>query len=485
VKVELSGIEKRFGAVLANDGVSLCVEEGEVLALLGENGAGKSTLMKVLYGALAPDAGEVRVDGEPRRFGSPRDARAAGIGMVFQQFSLVPTLTVAENLLLGAEGLPFFLSSARRLRKRALDVLHELAPGLSPDRLARDLSVGEKQLVELAKVLWQGARLLILDEPTSVLSRPEAETLWRRVRALKSSGCSVVLITHKLEDVSACADRAVVMRAGRVVGETADVRDRASLVSAMMGERKSASGRTERVLGEVRFEVSGVSAGRGKLEGLSFEVRSGEIFSIAGVTGNGQELLGRVLSGCTPPDTGTLLLSGRPLLGPFDPRVGYIPEQPRHHGLAAALSVQDNLTALALRSSPFWLERDSQKAHALPLLERFDVRPRDPTRRAGTLSGGNVQKLVAARELGVPRDLVVACFPTMGLDVAAAAALVNELEAQAAAGAAVVWIGEDLDLLLEHADRVAVLHQGRLRGPTPVPEVSKTELGFWMSGVAA
>ncbi len=485
MKVSLSRIDKRFGAVCANDGVSLEIAAGEVLALLGENGAGKSTLMKILYGALTPDGGEIHVDGKRVRFDSPRDARGRGIGMVFQQFSLVPTLTVAENLLLGAKGAPFFWSAARELRKRALESLHELAPGLSPDRLARDLSVGEKQLVELAKVLWQGAELVILDEPTSLLSRPEAELLWQRIRGLRSSGRSVVLITHKLEDVAACADRAVVMRAGRVVRETRGVQDRAALVAAMMGESAGGARRRTRAQGEVLLDVSHVSAQGGQLGDLNFDVRAGEIVGIAGVTGNGQELLGRLLAGCIAPETGSLRLAGEPLAGPSDPRIGYIPEQPRYNGIAAGLSVQVNLTALGLSRQRFWLGRGAGKEEASTLLERFDVRPRELDRPAETLSGGNLQKLVAARELGVPRKLVVACFPTMGLDVVASAALMSELEAQAESGAAVVWIGEDLDVLLEHADRVAVLHRGRLRGPTPVPQASKAELGFWMSGVAA
>ncbi len=221
--------------------------------------------------------------------------------MVFQQFSLVPTLTVEENLLLGAPGIPFFWSTAGESRRRAIESLHELAPGMSPERLVRDLSVGEKQLVELAKVLWQGAKLVILDEPTSVLSRPEAELLWRRVGALRSSGRSVVLITHRLDDVAACADRAVVMRAGRVVCETRDVQDRPALVAAMMGEQRGGARRRTRALGEVLLEVSHVSAQGGRLGDLNFDVRAGEIVGIAGVTGNGQELLGRRARGLRRP----------------------------------------------------------------------------------------------------------------------------------------------------------------------------------------
>jgi general nucleoside transport system ATP-binding protein len=484
VKLELRGISKRYGKTQACDGVSLTIAPGEVLALLGENGAGKSTLMKVLYGVETPDAGEILRDGAPVRIGSPSRALALGIGMVFQQFSLIPAFTVAESLSLGAPETPFFWPLASRASARALERLRELLPEVDPRQRVSELGVGERQLLELGKVLARGARILILDEPTSVLSAPDAARLWSRIRALAHSGHSVVLITHKLEDVEACADRVVVMRAGRVVHETRDVKERGALVRAML------SGEVPRVLvratrpGPPRLTVEGLSAERAgvRLGQLSFEVGSGEVLGIAGVTGNGQELLSRVLAGVEPALSGSVRVDGGALAAGA---VGYVPEQPLVNGCAGALSVLVNLRALDLTSLPFWTELAAARREANALMDRFDVRPRDLDRPAGTLSGGNVQKLVIARELSRDPKLVVACFPSMGLDVAAAAAVLSELTTAAERGAAVVWISEDLDALLAHADRIGVLYRGQLRGPVPREAASREQLGAWMTGAAA
>jgi general nucleoside transport system ATP-binding protein len=487
MNVELAGVSKRFGAVLANDGVDLSLRAGEVCALLGENGAGKSTLMKLLYGVLEPDSGVISIDGKPVRIDSPRVARAQGIGMLFQQFSLIDALSVSDNLLLGAHHVPFWLFGRTRARARAEQQLAALAPDIDPRRFVRDLSPGEKQLVELSKVLGAGARLVILDEPTSVLARPEAERLWQRLRELARAGHTVVLITHKLEDVAACADRAVVLRAGRVVLETREVSASDVLVSAMLGrELEPAPLRPARLEQAERLRVSDVSAASGdqRLERVSFSLARGEILGIAGVTGNGQELLGRVLAGVVAPREGSVSLDRQSLRGPADARVAYVPEQPMVYALAASLPLLVNLHALELRRLPWWLSLDAQRAPAERLLERFDVQPRELDRPAGTLSGGNAQKLVLARELSGEPALIVVCFPTMGLDAAASQRLLGELAAHAERGAAVVWIGEDLDALLGHADRVAVLYRGALRGPIPTRGADRQALGLWMAGAA-
>ena len=495
MNVELRGISKRFGSVVAADGVDLTVRAGEVLALLGENGAGKSTLMKILYGFVPADAGTVLVDGQPLPLDSPRVARAAGIGMVFQQWSLVPALTVAENLMLAWPRAPRWLPTRARPWREVLRRLQDLAPDIDPWRRAAELSVGQRQLVELAKVLNLGARVVILDEPTSVLARPEAERLWTEVRALAREGAAVVLITHKLEDVEACADRVAVMRAGRLVGETQAVDDRERLVRWLMGSApltppKRLSTATGRPLLLVQDLQAGSPDGGPRIECPHLQVARGEILGIAGVTGNGQELLGRVLAGVKAPRRGEILLDGRPVhrliaggrwAGVEIPRIAYIPEQPRVNGCAAGLSLAANLAALDARQLPFFL-RDDQRAAARTLLERFDVRPNDPDLPAGALSGGNLQKLVVARELSRDPQLVIACYPTMGLDLAAARAVGDDLQAAAGRGAAVVWISEDLEVLLGRADRVAVLQQGRLRGPIPVAEASRQSLGAWMAG---
>jgi simple sugar transport system ATP-binding protein len=488
MKVELAGLCKRFAAVQASDRVDLVLRSGEVCALLGENGAGKSTLMKMLYGLVAPDAGRISIDGAPVRIGSPRAAQAHGIGMLLQQFSLIDALSVSDNLVLGARGVPLWLGPRSRVRAAAEQRLAQLAPEIDPRRRVADLGPGEKQLVELSKVLSAGARLVILDEPTSLLARPEAERLWQRLRDLANAGHGVVLITHKLEDVAACADRAVVLRAGRVVLETREVKARDALVAAMMGGAlPDVPERRPRIGAGERLNVNAVSADWAdqRLERISFALARGTILGVAGVTGNGQELLGRVLAGAHPPRAGRLTLDGHPLAGASDARVAYVPEQPMVNALARSLSLLVNLEALRVRRLPWWLSLSSARAAASRLLERFDVQPRELDRAAGTLSGGNAQKLVLARELSGRPALVVVCFPTMGLDAAASRRLVAELVAHAERGAAVVWIGEDLDALLAHADQIAVLHRGQLSGPIPARGADKQLLGSWMTGAAA
>jgi ABC-type uncharacterized transport system ATPase subunit len=492
VKLELCGMSKRYGATVACDAIDLEIRGGEVLALLGENGAGKSTLMKMLYGVEQADAGEIRRDGERVQVDSPRAARELGVGMVFQQFSLIPAFSVAENLSLGAPGLPLLRPFRSAAHRRALAELRGLLPELDPETPARELGVGEKQLVELAKALARGARVLILDEPTSVLSRPDAARLWRKLRELAAAGQAVVLITHKLDDVAACADRVVVLRAGRVVHESTGAVDREGLVRAMLGGAVPRVTSRKRVIGARRLEVNALAAERAgtALRRVSFEVAAGEVLGIAGVTGNGQELLGRVLAGVTVPLEGQVELDGASLFRDGAPAaiarsIAYVPDQPLVNGSAGALSVLVNLWALKARSLPFWLDFAQGRREAAELIERFDVRPRELGRPAGTLSGGNLQKLVIARELAPGPKLLVACFPTMGLDVAAAAAVTSELLAAAERGAAVVWISEDLDALMAHADRVAVLHRGELRGPVAVTSAVREQLGAWMSGAAA
>jgi general nucleoside transport system ATP-binding protein len=485
VTLELRGITKRYGPTLACDGVDLELHPGEVLALLGENGAGKSTLMKVLAGVERADAGEIFDGGRRVHVDSPRAARRLGVGMVFQQFSSIPALSAAENLSLGDERLPPLLPLKSRAHAASLQKLREFLPELDPETRVADLAVGQKQLLELCKTLCRGARILVLDEPTSVLAEPDRERLWLRIRELARSGCSIVLITHKLDDVAACADRVVVMRAGKVVHQTRAVADRAALVGAMLGGDAPAITPHTRSAGSTRLSVRGASA---ELSGthlydVNLEVCAGEIVGVAGVTGNGQELLGRVLAGLAPA-AGELTLDGSPLADKLG-EIGYVPEQPLVNGCAGALSVLVNLAALDLKKQQFWLDGTEQRERGAELLERFDVRPRRLDRPAATLSGGNLQKLVIARELSREPALVVACFPTMGLDVAAMAAVIRELLAAAERGAAVVWISEDLDALLAHADRIAVLSHGRLRGPVPTRELERERLGAWMTGAAA
>lgn len=493
MRVRLEQIRKTFGSVVANAGVDLELRPGEVVALLGENAAGKSTLMKCLYGYVRPDSGAIYVDEQQVEIASPRIAHGLGIGMVFQETSSIGALSVRENLALGAVRAPFWSRARSPVVERSLEQLRVLAPDLDPRSAARDLSSGERQLLELAKVLGREPRLLILDEPTSLLTRPEAERLWAHVRTMAAAGHSVVMITHKLEDVARAADRVVVMRAGRVVHESREVRDRDALLQAMLGE-SAAAARTERQprssprTAAVRLCARGVgaAAGTARIEDVSFEVRAGEVLGIAGVTGNGQELLARVLAGVVRPRSGRLTVADAEL-SLNEPQVrnaiAYVPDQPRLQGCAQDLSALVNLAALQVPEWPFLSRRKFARAEAGELLERFDIRPRDLDRPAGTLSGGNLQKLVVARELSRNPKLIVACFPTLGLDVRAARHILDELLAQAYAGAALVWISEDLEPLLEHADQIAVMYRGRLQGPIATASATRAQIGAWMTGV--
>jgi simple sugar transport system ATP-binding protein len=481
--VRLDGLTKRFGDLLANDAVSLDIMPGEVLALLGENGAGKSTLMKLVYGFVTPDAGSVLIDGRKASIASPRDAMALGIGMVFQQFSLLPALSVIENLLLAWPGAGAFRS--KREDEAATRTLRTLAPDIDPRSRVRNLAIGERQLVELAKVLNLDARLVILDEPTAVLTPNEAERLHRLVRGLAGEGRTVVMITHKLADVRACADRVAIMRRGRLV-EVGPVAGRSDgeLVEAMVGQAVARARREARAPGAPRLVLRSLTTtGAQPAREIDLEVRRGEILGIAGVAGNGQWPLAETVAGLIPPARGEVLVDGvlvarQTARQPFASPVAYIPEEPIRNAVVGALDLRINLGLRRLATKEALPSAEAARAR----LEAFDVRPPEPARRAATLSGGNLQKLVAARELGDTPKAIVACYPTMGLDVQASAALFARLAEHAASGAAVLWIGEDIDDLIALADRIAVIRDGRIVAVLDPATTSAAEIGRHMAG---
>jgi ABC-type uncharacterized transport system ATPase subunit len=474
--------------------VTLRISDGQVLALLGENGAGKSTLMKCLYGFYPIDAGEILVNDSLVHMHSPRVAMAHGIGMVFQQFSLIPALTVRENLLLAYPQAPWWQGKASSA-DRVLDKLREFSPDIKPDSLVAELSVGEQQQVELVKVLNLDARLIILDEPTSVLTPLEAERLWALVRKLADDGRSVVFITHKLEDVMACADRVAVMRAGELI-ETLDAKPftEAQLVRLMMGttaEGKPIEVKPPGVVPRLILKDLAASHQLTHIEHIDLELLEGEILGIAGVAGNGQNLLADAIAGCATLSSGEVILDGELLHNsdgaqPEDERIGYIPEHPLHNAVAGDLSNCINLLLRHYRRVDFIPDWQKERSSAATLIEQFNVRPPLTELPTAKLSGGNLQKLVIARELSRPRKLVVACYPTMGLDMHAAEAVYATLFAQAQQGACVVWISEDLDDLLHYAHRIAVIYHGRIAAIVPRAQADRYALGRWMvGGVAA
>lgn len=488
--VKFEAATKRFGEFVAVDQATLDILPGEVLAILGENGAGKSTLMKMLYGIHPPDEGRILIDGKPSAVQGPADAMRNGIGMVFQNFSQFPALSVRENLLLAWPKTPFWTGQRNSHTDAALSALTDLAPDIDPDTKITDLSVGEQQVVELCKVLNLSARIVIFDEPTSVLTPAEARNLHGFIQRLADSGKAVVLITHKLADVKACADRVAIMRRGAIVDISAkDEKPMSRIVSLMMGKEvnrtlTSPKSITKRVDHLFIDKVCAVAPGM-VLKDISLAIAKGEIVGIAGVAGNGQSLLAEVIAGLHPVSSGDVVLDGESI-GRHDSRqtlatpLGYIPEQPRINAIVENMSLLRNLNLRALAIG------GRVNSGAKELLSRFNVNPREPDRFAGSLSGGNLQKLVSARELGTPRSAVLACYPTMGLDLAAIEMVYQELFAQAEAGAAVLWISEDLDDLMLAAHRIAVLREGALVAILDNDgTLSRDEIGALMTGMTA
>lgn len=499
MEIQLYNITKRFGEVTANDGISLDIRQGEVIALLGENGAGKSTLMKMLFGLYPPDDGSILVNGRETSIESPQKAMSLGIGMVFQQFNLVPALSVLDNLLLAYPKPPFwtfrglFVHDARH--QQVLAYLEELAPGLDPNTLVRDLSVGQRQLLELVKVLNLDAQVLILDEPTSVLPPQEAERLWGLIRKLADAGRSVVLITHKMQDVMACAHRVVVMRAGQMVQTLSrEECTEASLVSLMMGDSSERSeidtSRQADFVGKPpRISIRNLQARHGiqSIEDINLDIGLGEILGIAGVSGNGQHLLADSLVGLTPLSRGEVIIDGITLHSAAraprtSDRVAYIPEQPAVNAVASDLSLTTNVALSHFRQLRFFPAWEPEERQTRDIIRRYQVRPDNPALQAGQLSGGNLQKLVVGRELQGQPDLIVAAYPTMGLDAGAAHDIYEALFAKARDGAAVLWISEDLDDLMSYAHRIVVLQGGRVSGMFDPQQCDRVDIGRAMTG---
>jgi simple sugar transport system ATP-binding protein len=502
--LRLEGITKRFGDLLANDAITLELRRGEVLALLGENGAGKSTLMSILFGHYVADAGSVTAFGKPLRPGDPAAALAAGIGMVHQHFTLADNLSVEDNVLLGTE--PLWSPRSRRRAARAKLVASAQRFGLRVDPAARvgALSVGERQRVEILKALYRDARILILDEPTSVLTPQETDSLFATLSRLVAEGLSIVFISHKLREVLRVSQRIAVLRAGRLVA-TLDAADASAdgLAEAMVGRSVRAPVPREHRRGDVvcavaNLRVAGIER-RAALDGVSLTLRSGEIVGIAGVSGNGQDALADVLCGVHAPSSGSVQLAGRVM--PADPRawidatVARIPADRHAVGVVADFAVWENAIAEHYRrpfASAGFLRRSAGRRYARALVDRFDIRGGGVDTPGRALSGGNLQKLILGRALtgGAARAddfapvLIVANQPTWGLDVGAVAYVHQRLLDASARGAAVMLISDDLDEILALADRIAVMHAGRLTGARAAAQWTRAQIGLAMAGAA-
>ena len=497
----MRGITKRFGDLVANDHIDITVEPGEVHALLGENGAGKSTLMNQLYGLLQPDEGEILVDGVAKGFRSPRDAIAAGIGMVHQHFMLVPVFTVAENIALGAEnvrGGPLGFLARRRSRREVLETSTKWGLPVDPDALVENLTVGAQQRVEIVKALTRDVDLLILDEPTAVLTPQETDELLAVMRGLAETGKSIVFITHKLREVKAIADRITVIRRGRTVGTASPDTSEDELAALMVGRDVSLEvTKTPAEPGRDILKISGlvVDDDRGvhAVAGVDLVVRAGEVLGVAGVQGNGQTELVEAIMGLREVRAGSMTLESDDLTGMGTKQilrsgVGYIPEDRSLDGVVKEFSVAENLVLDMYDQAPYGnairLNPGVIASSASERVTQFDIRTSSPDSAVSTLSGGNQQKVVVAREMSRPLRLLVAAQPTRGVDVGSIEFIHNQIIHERDTGTAVLVVSSELDELVGLADRIAVMYRGRILAVVS-PDLPREGNGLLMAGVTA
>lgn len=497
--LQISGVTKRFGSLVANSDISLTLAEGEVLALLGENGAGKTTLMNILFGHYMADEGGIQVFGQDLPPGQTDAAIKAGVGMVHQHFTLAENMTVLENIMLGTEPLFSLRSATGRAKAKLRDMAEQYGLAVDPDARVGDLSVGERQRVEILKVLYRDARILILDEPTAVLTPQEVDQLFETLRSMVAKGLSIIFISHKLHEILAITDRVCVLRRGELVGEiaTADA-DRDRLAEMMVGRQVKrpdvdhmAPGAPVLELGSLG--VDGSSGHRAELANINLTIHQHEIIGLAGVAGNGQSALARVLSGMQAPDRGSISIAGdkvtdfRPTIF-MDLGVGRIPEDRHTSGTVGEMLVWENLISEHMRQAPFWrmggrvIDFAAARDFADKLIEEYDVRCRSKEMPARLLSGGNIQKLILARVLDRNPRFILANQPVRGLDEGAIATVHERLLDAKRNGAGVLLVSEDLDELLRLADRIVVMYHGEMSEPVSTRDLSPRDVGVMMAG---
>jgi ABC-type uncharacterized transport system ATPase subunit len=497
--LELRGITKRFPGVLANDRIDLTLNQGEIHALLGENGAGKTTLMNILYGLYAPDEGEVIVRGKPVQIEDPGDAISVGIGMVHQHFMLIPVFTVTENVMLGKESLRFgdFLDRATAA-ERIQDISDQYHLEVDPSCFVKDIPVGVQQRVEIVKLLYREADILILDEPTAVLTPQEANELFKIMRSLVDKGKSIIFITHKLREVLDVADRITVLRRGAVVGSTTpDKTDQDSLAEMMVGrEVQLGVEKGKPKVGDVVLEVEDllVLDDRKQLavDDITLDVRAGEILGVAGVQGNGQTELVEVVTGLRNPLSGKIDLLGTDITHASPREItelgsAHVPEDRQQDGLVLPFSVADNLVLNTYYLPPFsegiFLQQDAILESAEERIEQFDIRTPSALTPAGSLSGGNQQKVIVAREFSRPIKFLVASQPTRGLDVGSIEYIHKRIVAKRDEGTAVLLVSPELDEIMELSDRIAVMFRGKIMAVVPGSDATKEQIGLLMAGI--
>jgi simple sugar transport system ATP-binding protein len=493
--IEMKGITKRFGTVLANDDVSLEAGRGEILALLGENGSGKSTLVNMLSGIYIPDSGSITIGGTRRFFRSPQDAIAAGVGMVHQHFKLIPVMNAWENISLGEKPGPNPFIEKKRINQKIAGIEERFGLTVPHDKKIYDMSVSERQTVEIIKMLYRGADILVLDEPTAVLTPQETEQLFVMLRNMKENGCAVIIITHKLNEVMEISDRVTVMRKGKTAGtfQTKDTSPR-ELTELMVGASVSLEIRREDIGGEALLKVRDLTCLRADgipvIRSMSFDLYGGEILGVAGIAGSGQKELCEIIAGLRKAQGGELVCGGENILG-LSPRVvkdrgvsmSFIPEDRLGMGLVPGMSVTDNVLLRSYEKSPgLFVDRAAGRAQAESIVERYSISTPSVQHVVRKLSGGNIQKVLLGREIDLSPKVLITAYPVRGLDIGASYAIYEMLNEQKKKGVAVLYIGEDLDVLRELCDRLMVIHGGKIMDIVDPRKTTKEELGLLMLG---